>query len=139
MKWLLMGVAFVLGAAVTWLVTVKRVTRVVSVDSTEAGHANQGGSGMGSTGAQGVGESAQDQANEAGTVVDQTDDPSRFGGERTSATVSPRVGWDDDAEDIDALLSDEEKSSAPSAEGAERRAAEPPVTGEQASGGQQSD
>ncbi|GGN02264.1 hypothetical protein GCM10009721_31830 [Terrabacter tumescens] len=32
MKWLLMLLAFVLGAAITWFLTVKRVTRTVSVD-----------------------------------------------------------------------------------------------------------
>lgn len=63
--------------------------------------------------------SAGDDVDVAGTPVDESDDPSRFGGERTGSTVDPRVGWDENAEDIDALLSDEEKSEGPSAPGHE--------------------
>ena len=39
MKWLLVVVAFVLGAAITWLLTVKRVTRVVPTEGQAPGGA----------------------------------------------------------------------------------------------------
>ncbi|MEW1955280.1 hypothetical protein [Terrabacter sp. NPDC080008] len=104
-----MAVAFVLGAAVTWFLTVKRVTTVEPAD-TDAGGTDEGGDPMGLGSAQEGSGSAGDDVDVAGTPVDETDDPSRFGGERTSSTVDPRVGWDENAEDIDALLSDEEKS-----------------------------
>lgn len=110
MKWLLMAVAFVLGAAVTWLVTVKRVTKVVPTGA-DAGDADQGGEGMASTEAPGATDPAQ-EGGDADTPVDEVDDAGRFGGERTSSTTGSRVGWDEDAEDIDALLTDEEKSGA---------------------------
>jgi len=109
MKWLLVAVAFVLGAGITWLLTVRRVRVTVPAVADAAGDPNDGGSGMGSDAEQVAGV-ADGPGRESEPVEDDVEDASRFGGERTSSTVSPRVGWDDDAEDIDALLSEEEKS-----------------------------
>jgi hypothetical protein len=111
MKWLLMAVAFVLGAAVTWLVTVKRVTKDVPIGS-DAGGEDRGGEGMASTESHEVTDPIQEGGGGTETPVDEGEDASRFGGEHTSSTASPRVGWDEDAEDIDALLTDDEKSGA---------------------------
>ncbi|WP_374968752.1 hypothetical protein [Terrabacter sp. BE26] len=113
MKWLLVAVAFALGAAITWLLTVRRVSLTVPAVADGAGDPTEGANGMGS-GAAHVEGVAGDSGREAEPVEDDAgdglEDASRFGGERTSSTVSPRVGWDDDAEDIDALLPEEEKS-----------------------------
>ncbi|GAA2024038.1 hypothetical protein GCM10009740_11770 [Terrabacter terrae] len=109
MKWLLVAVAFVLGAAITWLLTVRRVSVTVPAGPDATGDPNDGGSGVGSD-AEHVEGVAGDRIGESEPVEDDLEDASRFGGERTRSTVSPRVGWDDDAEDIDALLSEEEKS-----------------------------
>ena len=111
MKWLLVAVAFVLGAGITWLLTVRRVSPTVPAVTDAAGDPNDGGGDMGSD-AEHVEGVAGDPGREAEAepVEDELEDASRFGGERTTSTVSPRVGWDDDAEDLDALLSEEEKS-----------------------------
>ena len=111
MKWVLVAVAFLLGAGITWLLTVRRVRVTVPAVVDAAGDPNDGGSGMGSDAkhVEGVADDPDREAG-AGPVEDDLEDASRFGGERTSSTVSPRVGWDDDAEDIDALLTEEEKS-----------------------------
>ena len=85
MKWLLMVVAFVLGAAITWLLTVKRVTRVVPTEDQAPG---------------GAGASAD--------AEDAEDEASRFGGAHTPTSDTPGAAeaWDRDAEDEDALMSD---------------------------------
>lgn len=111
MKWLLMAVAFFLGFAVTWLVTVKRVTKVVPVGS-DADEADQGGRDMASTESHEAKDPVEDAGAGAETPADEVDDAGRFGGERTTSSASARVGWDENAEDIDALLTDEEKSGA---------------------------
>ncbi|HET9631150.1 MAG TPA: hypothetical protein VFP73_02055, partial [Terrabacter sp.] len=82
MKWLLMAVAFFLGFAVTWLVTVKRVTKVVPVGS-DADEADQGGRDMASTESHEAKDPVEDAGAGAETAADEVDDAGRFGGERT--------------------------------------------------------
>jgi hypothetical protein len=84
MKWPLVGVAFVLGAAVTWFVTVKRVTLVVPAEGQVTG---------------GAGASEDDGEGE--------DDASGFGGAHTPVSDTPGAAeaWDRAAEDEDALMS----------------------------------
>lgn len=110
MKWLLVGVAFVLGAAITWFLTVKRVNQTMQTAGPDVDDTDEGGTSMGSREGNGVEDVSGDDGTEPEALDDGSDDASRFGGERTEATADPRVGWDHDAEDIDALLSDEEKS-----------------------------
>jgi hypothetical protein len=98
MKWPLVGVAFVLGAAVTWFVTVKRVTLVVP-----AGGPATGGADL--PAADGSGSSAD--AEDVDDVEGVEDDPSAFGGARTATSEASGAAeaWDRDAEDEDALMS----------------------------------
>lgn len=123
MKWLLVAVAFALGAAITWFLTVKRVTQTVPTQGAGVGDVDQGGGAMDSSethdleGQVGDGDADGDSHGAAEAVDDGSDDASSFGGERTSASASARAGWDHDAEDIDALLSDDEKSHAEKAGG----------------------
>jgi hypothetical protein len=83
MKWLLVVVAFILGAAITSFLTVKRGTRVVSA----GGQVNVGD------------DSSAD-------VEDVADDASAFGGAHTSTSevAGAAEAWDREAEDEDALM-----------------------------------
>ena len=94
MKWLLVAVAFVLGAVTTWFLSVKRVTRVVSAEDQVPGGADR-------RPAEGTGSSADVQ------VEDVEDHASAFGGARTATSEASGAAeaWDRDAEDEDALLS----------------------------------
>lgn len=120
-----MAVAFALGAAITWFLTVKRVTQTVPTQGAGVGDVDQGGGAMDSSETHdlegqvvdGDGQADGDSHDAAEAVDDGSDDASSFGGERTSASASARGGWDHDAEDIDALLSDDEKSHAEKAGG----------------------
>lgn len=130
MKWLLMVVAFVLGAAITWFLTVRRVSRTVPVGEETAPAVAQpemapvvwpGGAVAGAVGVAGGADLvAATSAGVVGTVADSSedaegvadindaqDDASGFGGPRTPTSDSPGAaeGWDRDAEDEDALLS----------------------------------
>jgi hypothetical protein len=84
MKWPLVGVAFILGVAITWFVTVKRVTLVVPAEGQVSGGAG----------------AAEDDG-------EAEDDASGFGGAHTPVSDTPGAAeaWDRDAEDEDALLS----------------------------------
>lgn len=94
MKWLLVAVAFVLGAVTTWFLTVKRVTRVVSEEEQVPG-------GTGRQAAEGTGSSADVE------VDDVEDAASAFGGAHTATSDASGAAeaWDRDAEDEDALMS----------------------------------
>ena len=125
MKWLLMVLAFVLGAVTTWFLTVKRGTRPVDGASAVVDQA-AGGVGV--------------EHGEDDVVLGLDDDPSRFGGERTplSETVGPAERWDRNAEDVDALLTKSGSAGAPkevpagdeprAKEESDRRADEPDAT-----------
>ena len=106
MKWPLVGVAFFLGAAVTWFVTVKRVTLVVP-----AGGPATGGADL--PAAEGSGSSAD--AEDVDDVEGVEDDPSAFGGARTATSEASGAAeaWDRDAEDEDALMSGRTDDDAP--------------------------
>src|SRR6476469_9029754 len=94
MKWLLVAVAFVLGAVTTWFLSVKRVTRMVSAEDQVPGGADrQAGEGTGSS---------------ADVEVEEVeDDASAFGGAHTASSDASGAAeaWDRDAEDEDALMS----------------------------------
>ena len=94
MKWLLVAVAFVLGAVTTWFLTVKRVTRVVSAEDQVPG-------GVDRQAAEGTGSSADVE------VDDVEDAASAFGGAHTATSDASGAAeaWDRDAEDEDALMS----------------------------------
>ena len=97
MKWLLVAVAFVLGAVTTWFLSVKRVTRMVSAEDQVPGGADrQAGESTGS--------SADVQIEE---VEEVEDDASAFGGAHTASSDASGAAeaWDRDAEDEDALMS----------------------------------
>lgn len=126
MKWLLMVVAFVLGAAITWFLTVKRVTRTVPAGDPAAAEVSEpetvpvvfpGGPVAGAVGvaggadlvaAAGAGVLATEVAgsSEGEGEDDDGDEASRFGGAHTPASEAPGAAeaWDRDAEDEDALL-----------------------------------
>ncbi|GAA2479766.1 hypothetical protein [Terrabacter carboxydivorans] len=129
MKWLLMVVAFVLGASITWFLTVKRVSRTVTADGAAAPVVPEaevapvvspGGPVAGAVGVAGGADlvaatnpgvlataaaASSDDGDDEGDDVPE-DDASRFGGVHTPASESPGVaeGWDRDAEDEDALV-----------------------------------
>ena len=94
MKWLLVAVAFVLGAVTTWFLSVKRVTRMVSAEDQVPGGADR-------QAAEGTGSSADVQIEEV------EDDASAFGGAHTASSDASGAAeaWDRDAEDEDALMS----------------------------------
>ncbi|GAA2742361.1 hypothetical protein GCM10009868_12020 [Terrabacter aerolatus] len=129
MKWLLM-VAFVLGAAITWFLTVRRVSRtlpageaaeteivepeiapVVSPGGAVAGGVGvAGGADLVAATSAGLIDAAGDTSHvedPAGDGEDAGDDASGFGGVHTPASESTGAaeGWDRDAEDEDTLLS----------------------------------
>jgi hypothetical protein len=132
MKWLLMVVAFVLGAAITWFLTVKRVTRTVPAGDPAAAELSEpetvpvvfpGGPVAGAVGVAGGADlvaaagagvlateaagSSEDEDDDGGEVdEDEGDEASRFGGAHTPASETPGAAeaWDRDAEDEDALL-----------------------------------
>ncbi|MGO4603148.1 channel accessory protein ArfC [Terrabacter sp. 2YAF2] len=94
MKWLLLAVAFVLGAVTTWFLTVKRVTRVVSAEDQVPGGAD--------------GQAAEGTGSSADVEVDDLEDAaSAFGGAHTATSDASGAAeaWDRDAEDEDALMS----------------------------------
>ena len=105
MKWLLVAVAFVLGAVTTWFLTVKRVTRVVSAEDQVPGGADR-------LGADGTGSSADAEVEDVENVED---DASAFGGAHTAASDDSGAAeaWDRDAEDEDALMSGRADDDAP--------------------------
>ena len=126
MKWLLLVLAFVLGAAITWLLTVKRVSRTVQqgADATSAEPAapeltpvvSPGEPVAGALGiAGGADLAAAANAGVLATDADETSQRSQdeveadeggFGGPHTPLSESPGAAesWDRDAEDEDALL-----------------------------------
>jgi hypothetical protein len=132
MKWLLMVVAFVLGAAITWFLTVKRVTRTVPAGDPSAAELSEpetvpvvfpGGPVAGAVGVAGgadlvaaagagvlateaAGSSDDEDEGEDDGNEDDGDEASRFGGAHTPASETPGAAeaWDRDAEDEDALL-----------------------------------
>ena len=119
MKWLLMVVAFVLGAAITWFLTVKRVTRTVPAGDPAAAEVSEpetvpvvfpGGPVAGAVGvgggadlvaAAGAGvlateaagssddEGEDDDGGEDDEDEDDGDEASRFGGAHTPASEAP--------------------------------------------------
>ncbi|GAB3071899.1 hypothetical protein GCM10027053_41060 [Intrasporangium mesophilum] len=96
MRWLMMCVAIVLGAGITWLLTVRRVTRQVTLSSATAN-----GSGERPPRADVLGnEAAMD---EAATDEAATDEAEGFGGATTQESSS-RMGWDRTSQDEDALF-----------------------------------
>ena len=125
MTWLLMVLAFVLGVALTWLLTVKRVSRTVQEG---AGAADESSApeltpvvspGEPVAGAVGIGGGADLAAAEgAGVPAAEADETSQrsqdeaavdeggFGGPHTPLSESPGAAesWDRDAEDEDALM-----------------------------------
>src|SRR6478735_5031789 len=92
MKWLLVAVAFVLGAVTTWFLSVKRVTRMVSAEDQVPGGADrQAGEGTGS--------SADVQVEEV------EEDASAFGGAHTASSDASGAAEAWDRDDEDALMS----------------------------------
>ena len=83
MKWLLVAVAFVLGAVTTWFLTVKRVTRVVSAEDQVPGGADR-------QAAEGTGSSADVEVDD----VEDAAERFRWGSHRhvRRARVPPRHG-----------------------------------------------
>ena len=134
MKWLLLVLAFVLGAAITWFLTVKHASRtvqegvgapadpaapeltpVVSPGEPVAGAVGIAG-GADLAAAAGAGVLATEPAETSQRSHDEVDgDAGGFGGPHTPLSESPGAAesWDRDAEDEDALL------SRPSAESAD--------------------
>ena len=102
MKWLLVVVAFVLGAAITWFLTVKRVTRSVPAGDQTSAVAPEVTPVVSPGGPVGEADQAHDEADEA------DDGASSFGGAHTptSEAVGAAEAWDRDAEDEDALMSE---------------------------------
>jgi hypothetical protein len=95
MKWLMMLVAIVLGAGITWLLTVRRVTRKVITPGAAASEApgDQAAPGGPAAGVPGV----TDVAGEGG------DDAAGFGGP-VAREASSGLGWDRTSQDEDALF-----------------------------------
>jgi len=90
MKWLMLVVALVLGAGITWLLTVKTVTRTVLPGQPTPPDG---------------GEAAPDEAprHERADEGAFEDEAAAFGGSETRE-VSSRTGWDRTAQDEDALF-----------------------------------
>ncbi|KRF44573.1 hypothetical protein ASH01_11290 [Terrabacter sp. Soil811] len=140
MKWLLLMLAFVLGAAITWFLTVKHASRtvqegagaaaelsapeptpVVSPSEPVAGAAGVAG-GADLAAAAGAGVLATEPAGTSQRSHDEVDvDAAGFGGPHTplSESRSAAESWDRNAEDEDALLSrasEDDADDAPVAE-----------------------
>ena len=130
MKWLLLVLAFVLGAVVTWFLTVRRASRTLPVegpvgtdadaspDADVAPVVSPGAPAVGAVGAVGAAELAAVVGD--GVLSTEPDAPSeevpgdagpeeeatRFGGAHTAVSEAPGAAeaWDRDAQDEDALM-----------------------------------
>ena len=109
MKWLMMLVAIVLGAGITWLLTVRRVTRKVITPGAAASEApgDQAAPGGPAAGVPGVtdvaGEGGGDGVGGEVQGDEYGDDAAGFGGP-VAREASSGLGWDRTSQDEDALF-----------------------------------